>query len=450
MIVAGETDADQRDEDRIVEHFMFSHEEPQRNTHPPPLALVTPNKDNNYAADDAVTLLCGGGEIDEASCSDMLDTVDSCVGCVNQIALQHDFEDSLAELPLQGYFRSSSEQHMSATEASLIRLQLMESSTKSEAALPDNMDLINLCGSVHDEMNTVRSPPCARQQKQQQQPAPLEAAAGSSEKHQHRAANAVQCAAAVADSVLLSSPPSSPMKCTICMENTASVGSSGAPHPVPALTMPCCREAGVICTVCIRSITYPITAADRVGRCPCCRSWFTAKPAANVSSTTEVEVELEIAVIEPVADQNCGVCNQVKDCMVLVQNNNDESICDACFLGRRHPLKYECQSCSARQCIPHPMYRYQAAPEEFGTTVQWTCQGDNNNNNNNSACKSKFTHWRICTDQLGMIPVADAPPCWGEDYSALTVARRRRAQERWYAKQDATMQPSNDEECVIL
>jgi hypothetical protein len=32
---------------------------------------------------------------------DMLDSVDDCVGCVNQIALQHDFEDSLRDVPLQ-------------------------------------------------------------------------------------------------------------------------------------------------------------------------------------------------------------------------------------------------------------------------------------------------------------------------------------------------------------
>jgi hypothetical protein len=31
---------------------------------------------------------------------DMLDTVDDCVGCVNQISLQHDFEDSLRDVAL--------------------------------------------------------------------------------------------------------------------------------------------------------------------------------------------------------------------------------------------------------------------------------------------------------------------------------------------------------------
>jgi hypothetical protein len=382
-MIVGETEKLWGDDERVEPSV--SSEEPLELYRPP--ALVTPNKDD-------VGSTCG--EID-ASCSDMLDNVDSCVGCVNQIDLQHDFEDSMAELPLPE-FRKNPPYKLSEVEASLMRLQIMEQQSDDAQALSNlpDMDLLNFCGYAED----IHVSPA-------RQPSSLEAE-GSAEFHQR--ASVAACSAATEE--LLSSPK----QCTICSDAV-----NGMHFP----ELPCCRETS-ICTACIRLLTHPITAeGQRAGRCPSCRSWITAKPIGSESS---VEVEMEIAVVDPVADQNCSVCNQVKDYM-LVQDG--QSVCDACFLGRRHPLEYECQCCSVRQRIPHPMYRYQVAPGEFGT-VAWACsQGD---------C-GKFTRWRICADQLGMIPVADAP--WGDN--AIQVARQR-VQERRYLTQGQAL----NEECVIL
>jgi hypothetical protein len=103
----------------------------------------------------------------------------------------------------------------------------------------------------------------------------------------------------------------------------------------------------------------------------------------------------------------CVICNQVKE--HLVENDN---VCDACFLGRRSPLLYECEQCHGIQRIPHPMYRYQPSVSEFGR-VTWACHG---------TCQN-FTQWRIVTSQVRSIPSGDAPEEWGEDY--LQAARVR-------------------------
>jgi hypothetical protein len=77
-----------------------------------PLIVVTPAHQGLASipfSDDssmAIALACSSTHTD-----DMLDTVDDCVGCVNQISLQHDFEDSLLDvtLDLQNDFASGTE-----------------------------------------------------------------------------------------------------------------------------------------------------------------------------------------------------------------------------------------------------------------------------------------------------------------------------------------------------
>jgi hypothetical protein len=73
----------------IVTESTPEHCEPPTAVTPPPSLQIA----ELPAVDDIAT--CSSSATD-----DMLDTVEECVGCVNQISLQHDFEDSLVDLPL--------------------------------------------------------------------------------------------------------------------------------------------------------------------------------------------------------------------------------------------------------------------------------------------------------------------------------------------------------------
>jgi hypothetical protein len=72
-----------------------------------PQVVVTPPRPlQNVKLNPSTTPLRNDSTMDAiATCSstatdDMLDTVDDCVGCVNQISLQHDFEDSFVDITM--------------------------------------------------------------------------------------------------------------------------------------------------------------------------------------------------------------------------------------------------------------------------------------------------------------------------------------------------------------
>merc|ERR1712013_129694 len=82
--------------------------------------------------------------------------------------------------------------------------------------------------------------------------------------------------------------------------------------------------------------------------------------------------------------------------------------CDNCWLCYAYPevynFEYECVRCGRFQTIPHPMYRYQPAPDAFppegGPT--WACH---------RGC-GDYTIWRIKADQVENVPAADKPASW--------------------------------------
>ncbi|GAX10186.1 hypothetical protein FisN_3Lh381 [Fistulifera solaris] len=191
----------------------------------------------------------------------------------------------------------------------------------------------------------------------------------------------------------LSSNPTSPYaentsSCAICLE-----------EDVFFAKLPCCDKATStvqICTSCILLLSSPTSdGTSRVGKCPRCRSWLVIKE----------EVITTVSAAGP-----CRICHQIKDHLV-----EEDAICDACFLGRQCPLLYECRNCHTTQRIPHPMYRYQSSPMQFGT-VTWACHG---------LC-ANFTYWRILPDQVRHIPVGDFPEVWQTDWVAVARARLQR------------------------
>ncbi len=181
--------------------------------------------------------------------------------------------------------------------------------------------------------------------------------------------------------------------CAICLE-----------EDVVFAKLPCCDKATStvqICTSCILLLLSPTSdGTSQVGKCPRCRSWLVLKHECVITTVS--------------AAGQCRICNQIKDHLV-----EEDAICDACFLGRQCPLLYECRICHSTQRIPHPMYRYQPSPMEFGT-VTWACQG---------LC-ANFTHWRILPEQVRYIPVGDLPEIWGTDWVAVARARLPRAESQ--------------------
>lgn len=225
----------------------------------------------------------------------------------------------------------------------------------------------------------------------------------------------VECADAVECDPLDNKPLNN--QCAICFDESIDQKS------ITFAKLPCCGHADAtstikVCTSCVLVLTTPTwDSSSRVGRCPRCRSWIVLKNQIT-------EEELEISTVT--AAGKCKICNQIKDHLV-----EDGTNCDACFLGRRHPLLYECETCHCTQQIPHPMYRYQASPEQFGT-VTWACHG---------AC-GKFTRWRVRSDQVGLIPLGDAP--WGKDqYLQSARARVRLARNKVTPHEDLDV-------CAIL
>lgn len=362
-------------------------------------AVVTPNSSSKDDDDDEPA----AAESQELNCShtteEMLESVDSCVGCVNQVALQNDFENSLAhvELPVHQFADTT----LTEAEATLIRLQIAEQSVQaqeeeqqqSSATGLADMDLLNLCaGSDANETTAARN---------------IEATAEE--------ASSLLSRTSPAAPVVVSQPNET--QCVICSDAVIQIAN-----------LPCCKGKDV-CVNCIQLVTYPLTDKQRVGHCPCCRTWISVQP------------NLEIAVVQPGKEQTCSVCNQVKDYVFAQENTSNGAVCDACFLGRRYPLEYECEACHVRQRLPHPMYRYQKSPDEFGQ-VAWACS--------EKKCGSKFSHWRICADQIALIPLGDEP--WGSPVNTARqyvqqLRRQQFLQEQAEQMQQAQQQAQN---CIIL
>ena len=99
------------------------------------------------------------------------------------------------------------------------------------------------------------------------------------------------------------------------------------------------------CTRCIEIICE--TALGGMGRCPTCRQFLHL-----VNGTVQVAEGFE----------QCNCCNQSRP--VSERLPSGQVLCAACAVGVRSPLRYECERCHGLSRIPHPMYRYQASPEE--------------------------------------------------------------------------------------
>ena len=166
--------------------------------------------------------------------------------------------------------------------------------------------------------------------------------------------------------------------CAVCLETFNDTDC------VPA-RLPCCqRETSTfgVCLGCLEEICNHYTVeAGRVGKCPRCRERLYVSADGVVSNA-------------PQPRGKCRTCLQER---VLLAGGK----CDACLLGSQFALTYECDRCGGHQRIPHPMWRDQASPGEFGS-VTWACH---------NAC-GDYTRWRVIAADLGRVPMHDTPEGW--------------------------------------
>ena len=192
------------------------------------------------------------------------------------------------------------------------------------------------------------------------------------------------------------------LTCAICLDSTEFV------------VMPCCGPGHESSTTrfCARCVEVICDQAGGVGRCPRCRAW--------------ISVEASGAIVQSEARGTCLMCRQST---IIIAHNR----CDACLLGDRHRLQYECDRCHRLQMIPHPMWRHQETPEAFGGAT-WACHG---------GC-GDYTHWRVAPHDVARVPADDAPESWGVRDEWLARVRAIRNAERTGAHGAAQAVDAND------
>ncbi len=101
-------------------------------------------------------------------------------------------------------------------------------------------------------------------------------------------------------------------------------------------------------------------------------------------------------VIHKGSHSTCRMCRQVREI-----SDPARQLCDKCMYGETFSFAYECERCHKSQKIPHPMWLYQPAPDQFGSAT-WACHvgcGD-------------YTHWRIMANDLTKVPLDHVPDSW--------------------------------------
>jgi len=384
----------------------------------------------------------------EEDCSAMLDTLESCVACAEGANFQTQYEERIEGAMYQKSRRAVEPHGLSEKEAALIRFQILGEKKKrlnrGQKKSRSKNEIINslifkgnqyMCGVDSTSLTQCNCNMSPEINKNSKNSIPFVTSQTATKDKRYSAPITCfrdQRQDQEASKLPLSENPDLSRDddnntggtdtCSVCF-NQFTLKSFA--H------LPCCgtqrgenRSSIQVCSTCILLLCTPTSDRDaRVGRCPRCRAWITVtvheKPMLKTMKTAAEEYSSDfnqvsghsdnfsaITVIQNKIVGQCSICNQVKDHLV------DNGICDSCYLGQRCPLLYECEQCTNSQLIPHPMYRYQPASNQFGRT-SWKCQ---------ATCKN-FTKWRVLPDQVNLIPAGDSPREWGENTLELSRIR---------------------------
>ena len=390
-------------------------------------------------------------------------TVDDCVGCMDGVDVQTNFEAQQTQ-PLEDVQRQIAIQHgLSEAEAALIRFQIIGAAaaagsapggtttnpsiqsskkTASTALMPRFDAMLNVCGnddSVSESLcegvvlpidtTLPTSLPMGRRSLVDVIEPTITTPGGPSNTKTEDGAPKTQ------NATVTTGP-----ECVICDASASMDGrTSGTTALVGMPTfckLPCCEsslssssggssnDGGQsivnVCTACILVLTVATKdGKSRIGRCPRCRTWISATTLH--STRTELEVEK--------LDMTPGTC---QSCQLFKSPIVEDGTCDACFLGKHAPLMYECEECHNSQEIDHALYRCQTTPQSFGNEMS-PC----------SSCQ-KSTHWRLVYDNLPSIPANDVPEEWGDDtFLELARAKVQKARRGIAAQLDSSIVDSS-------
>lgn len=393
---------------------------------------------------------------DCSTTSSVLDTMDSCINCVEGVEVQRAYDDQWTFLyPMMDLDEDDDDTNNNITidravlecasggpieAATLIRLELMEDHGQSGTAVPATLgvpdfDMLNLCGGSDDDRTGFPNPlktATAEAPSNSDSSTPLhtcgsntacprldkavdttvDTAPTADVDNSFLSLSTVHDAAGTDDGNVDNDDGVQEVlaQCAVCLHEAFAGPCTGS---AAVGCLPCCGHH--LCWPCVGALTIPSTRDEkegcRVGRCPCCRSWI-------VVETTEISDNNRASDKQRVPWQRLpnihlvSVAGKCQECCQIKQLLVDGSVCDACIVGRQcPPLAYECDCCGHAQRISHPMYRYQPSSDAFGT-VGWQC----------NAC-NQISRWRIRPDQLDSMLVGDAPAEWNDD--AMEKARLR-------------------------
>lgn len=193
--------------------------------------------------------------------------------------------------------------------------------------------------------------------------------------------------------------------CAICLEAFDDDAlNKGGGQCVTRVKLPCCHVQTSSMQFCFRCIQLYCQQAQPTNSCKCPRC-----NQAYIQINPKTKTVIQVAAIIG----NCRICLQQHEL-----TSNCQKFCAACEIGISNQLRYECSSCHGHQRIPHPMYRYQPSPDEFGTAT-WACH---------LGCRT-YSHWKIAPEDVPHVPINDAPESWGLRQQRIEAIRQLRRAE---------------------
>ena len=158
------------------------------------------------------------------------------------------------------------------------------------------------------------------------------------------------------------------------------------------LYMPCCSVARSVikfCGDCIKILCEDDPGTpETVGKCPLCDHRRFEYETDGGSTVTGLKVYEKRG--------RCRMCCQPNKVLI------EDTLCENCLVGRDHEYSYTCARCGGSQTISHAMWKYQSAPDKFGSAA-WACC---------VWCGRAFTHWKIAPEDVDKIPAALVPASW--------------------------------------
>ena len=395
-------------------------------------------------------------------CDMVFESMEECVGCLDNVGDQHTFEENLRDHAARQQ-QIALEHGLSQAEATLIRLQMIDTSTSTaegmiQAAVENQLDNIfqNVCGgggnggdSLNGDNMTGDLCDGLVHPIDTTLPTSLPGNALVESRQCKSARSLVDAAATEEDNIIDENKvhgivDGDVQECAICNDTSTNVmDGSGSGTSVSSSVrkptfcrLPCCEtyednDNFKVCTACMLVLTMATTdGTSRVGRCPRCRTWISIRTLHSTCANVDIQ-KLETS-------GECETCQQIKQPLV----SEDPPICDACYLGKEVALSYECEECHNGQMINSTLYRSQLTSTSFGNEM-WPC----------NSCQ-KSTHWKIQFDQLPFIPAGDVPEEWGDDFLELARTRVQKARQG-IAKldllgRDETGKQTKDDGCVVM